>query len=101
VVEVTDQQAWDAQMFLAREEGLFVEPAGATALAGVLADLEAGKLSADDEVIVILSGAGHKDSTSALRLGQDNPPRHIEASEIQDALAEFTLSQRANTAADK
>ena len=36
VVEVTDQQAWDAQRMLARHEGLFVEPAGATALAGVL-----------------------------------------------------------------
>lgn len=89
VVEVTDQQTWDGQRLLAREEGLFVEPAGATALSGVLADLEAGVLSPHDEVIVILSGAGHKDAVSAARLGEDNPPRHVDAADIETALAEF------------
>lgn len=92
VVEVTDQQAWDAQRILARHEGLFVEPAGATALAGVLADLERGKISADDDVIVILSGAGHKDAVSAARLAEGNPPRQIEARDIQSVLAEFGVS---------
>lgn len=89
VVEVTDQQAWDAQRILARHEGLFVEPAGATALAGVLADVARGAISADDDVIVILSGAGHKDAVSAARLGEGNPPRHIEADDIQSVLREF------------
>ena len=92
VVEVTDEQAWDAQRILARQEGLFVEPAGATALAGVLADLEAHLIAADDDVIVILSGAGHKDAVSAARLGQDNPPRHIKSSDIGSVLAEFEVS---------
>ena len=92
VVEVTDEQAWDAQRILARQEGLFVEPAGATALAGVLADLEAHRIAADDDVIVILSGAGHKDAVSAARLGQDNPPRHIKSSDIGSVLAEFEVS---------
>ena len=89
VVEVTDRQAWEAQRILAREEGLFVEPAGATALAGLLVDLETGELSADDEAIVILSGAGHKDPKSAARLGEDNGLRYIDAADIQTALAEF------------
>ena len=92
VVEVTDQQAWDAQRILGRHEGLFVEPAGAAALAGVLADLERGKISADDEVIVILSGAGHKDAVSAARLGEGNPPRHINARDIQSVLTELGVS---------
>lgn len=92
VVEVTDQQAWDAQRTLARDEGLFVEPAGATALAGVLADLEHGTISADDEVVVVLSGAGHKDAVSATRLGEGNPARRITASQIPSVLAEFGVS---------
>jgi threonine synthase len=91
-VEVTDQQARDAQRILARHEGLFVEPAGATALAGVLADLDRGKISADDEVIVILSGAGHKDAVSAAQLGEGNPPRHIKVDDIQSVLTEFGVS---------
>lgn len=92
MVEVTDQHAWNAQRILARQEGLFVEPAGATTLAGVLADLERGKLSADDDVIVILSGAGHKDAVSAARLGEGNPPRHINAYDIQSVLVELGVS---------
>jgi threonine synthase len=92
VVEVSDEQAWDAQRILARHEGLFVEPAGATALAGVLADLEAGKISKDDEVVVILSGAGHKDATAAARLGQDNAATHINAGDIQSTLEQFEVS---------
>lgn len=93
VVEVSDQQTWDAQTILAREEGHFVEPAGATALAGVLADLESGELSDNDEVIVILSGAGHKDPTSVARLTQNNRPRHIEVNEIRRTLAEFSFQR--------
>ena len=92
VVEVADQQAWDAQRILARHEGLYVEPAGATALAGVLADLERGALSADDEVIVILSGAGHKDAVAATRLGEGNPSRHIAAGDIKSVLTEIGVS---------
>jgi len=87
VVEVTDRQVWDAQQMLAREEGLFVEPAGAAALAGVLADLETGQLASEDEVVVILSGAGHKDPVAAARLGEHNVPRRIRVSEIEAVLA--------------
>ena len=92
VVEISDQQAWDAQRILARDEGLFVEPAGATALGGVLADLKAGKISSEDEVVVILSGAGHKDAIAAARLGQDNAASHISAGEIQSAFEQFEVS---------
>jgi threonine synthase len=92
VVEVTDQQAWDAQRMLARREGLFVEPAGATALAGLLADLDDGRISTDDDVIVILSGAGHKDAVSAARLGADNAPRSITTGDIRSVLAELEVS---------
>ncbi len=77
VVEVTDDQTWSAQRLLARHEGLFVEPAGAVALAGLLEDVAADRISSDDDAIVILSGAGHKDDVAAKRLGDDNPPHHI------------------------
>ncbi len=89
VVEVTDEQAWDAQRLLARHEGLFVEPAGATALAGTLADLEANRVGAGDNVVVILSGAGLKDAASAARIGEDNAPRHINADDIGTVLAAY------------
>ena len=89
VVEVTDEQTWSAQRLLARHEGLFVEPAGATALAGLLVDIEADRISKDDDAIVILSGAGHKDSLAAQRLGDDNPTRYITAEEMPYVLEEI------------
>jgi|GEM_PF-3013767 threonine synthase len=85
---VTDQQALDARWILAPQEGLFVEPASATAPAGVLGDLERGKLSTDDDVVVILFGTGRKDAVSAAGLGEGNRPRHINADDIQSVLAE-------------
>ena len=86
VVEISDQQAWDAQRLLASQEGLYVEPAGATATAGLLADIDDSVVGPDDDVVVILSGAGHKDSTAADRLGADNPARRIEASDLPEVL---------------
>jgi threonine synthase len=87
VVEVSDEQVWGAQRLLSRGEGLFVEPAGATATAGLLADIAAGEVASDDDVVVILSGAGHKDPTSADRLGGDNQARRIEAAQVSAILA--------------
>ncbi len=87
VVEVTDEQAWAAQRLLAREEGVYVEPAGATALAGALADAGEGRLDADDEVVVVTSGAGHKDPNAAARMANDNPPRNVDASQVAEMFA--------------
>jgi threonine synthase len=58
---VTDEAAWAAQDLLARSEGVFVEPASALALAAVKADAETGRLGADDEPCVVLTGHGLKD----------------------------------------
>jgi threonine synthase len=87
VVEVSDEQVWGAQRLLSRGEGLFVEPAGAAATAGLLADIAAGEVASDDDVVVILSGAGHKDPTSADRLGGGNQARRIEAAQVSAILA--------------
>lgn len=68
ITSITDQQAWSAQRILARSEGVLVEPAGAVALAGVIADLQSGRLTPTDRVAVIASGAGWKDTGALDRL---------------------------------
>lgn len=85
VVEVADEDVWNTQRLLAREEGVFVEPAGATALTGALAEIEAGTVGPDDRIAVVMSGAGHKDPTAVERLGADNPPMQIAADEVAAA----------------
>lgn len=88
VVEVADADVFEAQRVLAREAGLLVEPAGATAFAGLLADLRAGAIGKDDRVVVLATGAGYKDSAALSRLGgsgalQRIGPEHI--GEVLDA----------------
>lgn len=85
VVEVTDERIWDTQRLLAREEGVFVEPAGATALAGALADCAAGRLRPTDHVVTIMSGAGHKDPTAVARLVAGNDPLRVPADRVEAA----------------
>lgn len=58
---VDDGAIHDAQTMLARTEGVFVEPASATALAAAIRDRREGRLGPEDRVILILTGAGLKD----------------------------------------
>lgn len=58
---VTDDAILAAQRLLAETEGIFVEPASAAALAGLIHDLDHGAISADGHAVLILSGAGWKD----------------------------------------
>lgn len=93
LAEVDDEQVWEAQAILARQEGLLVEPAGATALAGVIADVAAGRLDRDDHVVVILSGAGHKDQPAVARLAGDNAPVPTAAADIESVFAELAAAR--------
>lgn len=72
---VTDQQILDAQAFLAQEEGLFVEPASAAGVAGLLAKHQRGEIESGLQIAITLTGHGLKDIETALsRLG----PIHAE-----------------------
>ena len=72
---VADEEIFEAQRRLAREEGLFTEPAGATALAGVLAAARRGELRRGDRVACTITGIGFKDEKSLLGMvaGADCP----------------------------
>ena len=63
---VSDAQILAAQAQLARHEGVFVEPASAAGVAGLLADLEAGDTYAGLRVVVTVTGHGLKDTGTAL-----------------------------------
>ncbi|HSE69709.1 MAG TPA: threonine synthase [Nocardioidaceae bacterium] len=63
---VSDEQILAAQRELARRDGVFVEPASAAGVAGVLADLDAGESVAGKTVVVTVTGHGLKDIDTAL-----------------------------------
>lgn len=60
-VAVSDHEIYAAQRKLARDEGIFAEPAGAAALAGVVADRSAGRIRSGESVVCLITGSGFKD----------------------------------------
>lgn len=59
--ELTDEEILATQARLAREEGVFCEPASAASLAGALRDIESGRIAAGSTVVCTLTGHGLKD----------------------------------------
>jgi threonine synthase len=68
---VSDAQTFEMQKRLAREEGIFSEPAGAVAMAGIAKAAEAGELNADDVVVGLITGSGFKDIASIENMNSD------------------------------
>ena len=67
---VADQEVFALQENLARQEGIYCEPAGAVALAGALQAVRRGIISADESVVCLITGHGFKDPTSVERMTQ-------------------------------
>jgi threonine synthase len=66
ITAVSDEQILDAQADLARHDGLFVEPASAAPVAGLLAAAAEGRLATGQRVVVTVTGHGLKDVETAL-----------------------------------
>ncbi|KHL18490.1 threonine synthase [Mumia flava] len=63
---VSDEQILAAQRELARRDGVFVEPASAAGVAGLLAAHAAGDLDPGQRISVVVTGNGLKDVDTAL-----------------------------------
>jgi threonine synthase len=57
---VNDDETIEAMTLLARE-GLFIEPSGAVAIAGLRRLVAGGKASPDERVVCVVTGSGFKD----------------------------------------
>lgn len=66
-VTVTDDQILAAIPELARTTGVFAEPAGAAALAGLYAAIDKGWVSKDERVLLLITGNGLKDVPNAMK----------------------------------
>ncbi|TGO04027.1 threonine synthase [Serinibacter arcticus] len=63
---VSDAEILDAQALIAREVGVFVEPASAASVAGLLARAAAGDVPAGATIVCTVTGNGLKDTATAL-----------------------------------
>ena len=66
-IAVSDERILDAMRALGRTEGVFGEPAGVTATAGVIQAVADGLIRPDETVTAISTGSGLKDVKNALR----------------------------------
>ncbi|GAB4224240.1 MAG: threonine synthase [Gammaproteobacteria bacterium] len=70
--DLSDEQILQTQQLLASQEGIFCEPASAASLAGVLADIQTGKIAAGKSIVCTLTGHGLKDPDIAIARTKDN-----------------------------
>lgn len=87
-LRVSDDDILAAIPGLARGSGVFAEPAGAAALAGLAAAAERGLVGGDDRVCVVSTGNGLKDVASAMRAVTDAGTRPVTIPPDLDALHE-------------
>ncbi len=68
---VTDQEIVEAQKLLARTEGIFVEPASASSIAGLKKLVERGEIDSDEYIVCITTGTGLKDPDTPIKSCKD------------------------------
>jgi len=69
---ITDDEILDAQRMLARTEGIFVEPASAAGIAGIVKSYSSGEIPEDSRVVVTVTGHGLKDPEIAIENSKAN-----------------------------
>ncbi|MBO3086375.1 threonine synthase [Cellulomonas fengjieae] len=86
---VTDEQILTAHRVLSAEVGIFVEPASASGVAGLLALSDAGRVPAGARIVVTVTGHGLKDPQWALRAadGSEVAPVRISSDVVSIATA--------------
>jgi threonine synthase len=83
---VTDEEILSAQKMLARVEGLFVEPASASSIAGLVKLVENGTIDRDERIVCVTTGHGLKDPDTAVKMSEKPVEVDAEIAAIEEAL---------------
>lgn len=86
--ECADEEILRVQKLLAETEGIFCEPASAVSLAGLLKDLELGKVGEGSTIVCTLTGHGLKDPDTAIAQSAKPLTADAERSEIERVILE-------------
>lgn len=83
---VTDDEILTAQKLLARVEGIFVEPASASSIAGLIKLVNSGVIDKGERVVCVTTGHGLKDPDTAIKSSEKPLEVDAEMAAIEDAL---------------
>lgn len=89
-IGVTDEEVLHAQRVLMRQEGIYSEPAGATALAGYWKAVAEGVVTSGQRSVCLVTGHGFKDPHSAESASGDVQSPLVAAPEVLEALRRLT-----------
>ena len=87
---VSDDFIWQTQSRLAREEGIFAEPAGSTAVAGALQAARAGLIDPNANVVCLVTGSAFKDPAALDAMVQGVSAPLIELADLERRVREVT-----------
>jgi threonine synthase len=87
-IKVTDDEILAAIPILARGSGVFAEPAGAAAYAGLVKAVEEGLVDPEERIVVLSTGNGLKDIASARKSVGEPVVVNKDLADVKRALAE-------------
>ncbi len=85
-ISVPDESVWRAQLDLLVQEGIYCEPAGAAALAGLRDAIERKIVSPDEDAVCLVTGHGFKDADSVALVASRNPVETLDVGQLESAI---------------
>ncbi|MGQ9720228.1 MAG: threonine synthase [Candidatus Jordarchaeum sp.] len=86
---VSDGEILEAQKMLARTEGIFVEPASASTIAGLRKLIMNGEIHRSERVVCVTTGHGLKDPDTAIKSCEETIQVEANIQEIEKILSEI------------
>jgi len=86
IAAVSDEEILAAYRLLAREEGIFAEPASAAAVAGLLKLAQEGLALEDKNAVCVITGHGLKDPDTAMTVAAETREVSPDLAEVEQAL---------------
>jgi len=83
---VHDEFVFTVQKKLASEEGIFSEPAGATALAGLYEAVKRDEVDANDHIVCLVTGSAFKDTISLGKMASSGKHYKMESDQFSAEL---------------
>ena len=83
---VEDDLVYSVQKTLASNEGIFCEPAGATALAGLYEAVKRGEVGTNDHIICLITGSAFKDTVSLGKMASSGTHKRMEHDQFSTEL---------------
>ncbi len=91
---VTDELVYECQETLANKGGIFCEPAGAVAFAGLVNALKNGEIDKEEHMVCLVTGHGFKDPVSAAKMAKRSNSSYFD--HVKDTF-EHIISQIKNS----